>query len=156
MTEISNAKTYSRLRARLIIDKASLDEELVDMPSLLHDALECAANAIAVRDDAKRDLDYVTADASMELRNREKKPAEMAIPGMVQLTQPVQDALSKYDSANNDLAFWNAIVQGMDAKQTSLKALVQLSAQGYFTVNSAVENRREEVHVQRKRLRGDT
>lgn len=155
MSEISNGKVYSRLRARLIIDKGALDQELIDMPSLIHEAMECAVFAVTARDEAKRDLDYASADAAMELRGLEKKPAESAIPGMTLLSQSVADAIQKFDDAKSDLGFWNAIVQGMDAKQTSLKALVQLSAQGYFTVNSAVDARREEIHRERTRIRRD-
>lgn len=154
--EMSNAKLYARLRPRLMIDKLSLDDELIDMPTLLHEALEAAANATTMRDEAKRELDYISADVGMTLRNQtEKKPTEGQVSQLVTLDQDVVTAVQKFDDAKSNLAFWQTMVNGLEAKQTSLKGLVQLASLGYFTVNSAIEERRAELSVKRKALKED-
>jgi hypothetical protein len=153
MTEISNADIYAKLRRSLTIDKMRLDDELISMPGLIHEAIECAANSVAMRDEAKRELDYVSSDVAMQIRaigEQSKKPPEPQITTMTLLNEHVVEATQKYDDAKSDLAFWNAIVQGMEAKQTSLKGLVSLANLGYFTVESAHETARAEITKRRQ------
>lgn len=152
---ISNAQTYKRLQSRLLIDKLDLDTELIDMPALLHEAIAGATQAITARDEAKRQVDYVQATQAMDIRNAtvNTKTTEATIAALTIASPEVQEALAAHDEAKADLGYWNALVNGMESKQSSLKALVQLANLGYFTANSANEDRREEIVRTRKRLR---
>ena len=153
--EIIHFEEYARLQKRLLIDKLDLDTELIDMPGLLHQAIEGATRAITIRDEAKRNLDYVQATQAMDIRNAtvNTKTTEATIAALTISSTEVQEALTIYDDTKAALGFWNGMVQGMEAKQSSLKALVQLASLGYFTSNSANEDRRADIARTRKRLR---
>lgn len=156
---VSNADLYDRLRRQLVIDQNALDEALIAMPTLLHEAIECATTSASIRDEAKRNVDYSQAAAAMRIRQHAettgRKPAETQISQMIQLDQDFIDAAEAYDAAKNDLGFWQAMVSSMEAKQTSLKGLVNLANIGYFTVNSQADKGREELARKRKQLRGN-
>jgi hypothetical protein len=141
---ISNEEIYNQLRSKLLISKMHLDDHLVDIGQLIVEGTESAAWAIAKRDEAKRDYDYEMANTKATLREQaEKKLSESALNDEALLDRKVQKAIEELDTWRYDVVLWQGLVNGLEAHQSSLKSLVLLAGQGYFTIDSAAKSNRE-------------
>jgi hypothetical protein len=152
---ISNEALYNKLRTKMLISKAHLDEHLIEIGVYILEAHEAIAFSISKRDEAKRDLDYTTANQELLVRaeNEGKKTTEGTVRAEVLLSKAVIEAGAEFDTWKYDAALWQGIVNALDAHQSSLKALVQLANQGYFTIRSAADEIKADMATARRRIK---
>lgn len=141
MTTIYRAKDYARLRAQLSIDLHDLTGELVKMPALLMETCECAGEAMRARDKASFDHKTGMALAAAEMRGEVlpsgKSRSEASINSELPLHPRVIEYQEALEEAGASATYWNALVEGMRAKQSSLKRLSDLTITGYLSTSSA-------------------
>jgi hypothetical protein len=146
-------KLYVRLKSRLTIDTMQLDQELIELPQMLSDAGEATAYCIAARDVAKNELDINMSIAADRLRQqpitdsdgKEKRRSEKQIETEIMSIQIVKDAHHRLEEAKLDLALWQSLVDGIRAKQSSIKTVSDLMISGYLAPSSITANRRAEL-----------
>jgi hypothetical protein len=148
-------ETYERLRTKLVFDPMCLDEELIELPMLIMDASELAAEKLAEHDRKKNAHDVTTAEASDDLRSEmisdakgnDKKRSEAQITSEVFLHISVQESLAALEVAKYELALAQALVNSMRAKKDSLKTFAELTISGYLSPNSVLTDRRSEMRT---------
>lgn len=147
-------REYIRLRSSLAIDPLALNEELVEFPMLLMDCCEIAGECLRERD--RCDMAYKTALAlaAAELREEPlqngKARSEAAVSSEAPLQEGPQEAMAALEQAKANLSYWNALVDAMKAKQSSLRRMCDLHVSGYMSSASAVEDARREMAEARR------
>lgn len=144
------AAHYDELKTKLFTDPMRLDEELVQHPMLLMEAIEFTTISMRVRDAAKNDLDTVTAEATVRLRQPErdgKMPSEAKISSLVPLDPFLAAARDEYEEAKADCALWSGLVDAFRQKGSSLKHYAELTVAGFLAPNTV---RRQEMAEKRK------
>ena len=138
--------TYARLRAALAVDMLRFDQELVEIPQLIQEAAEEAANAAAKRDAAKHQRDMAIADASYTMRNIEgKPPSETQIASEVTIVAEVQEAREAYIEAERIADTWRALVEALKNKKEILRTLSDQMMAGFLSPTSIVKDARKEM-----------
>src|SRR6267142_3020317 len=88
---------------RLLIDRNSLDDELINNPSFIQEVCDKAAEAIAHRDAMEQALDTVDAELDSEIREltitKTPKMTETAIKTTIQLRPEHKNAFERYNQA---------------------------------------------------------
>jgi regulator of replication initiation timing len=124
---------------RLLIDKFALDEELIDNPSLVHQVCEECAEAIAVRDAKKEDLETTDAELDAEIREilstTSSKITENVVKGLVQTHARHQKAFKEYNDAKLTAAKATALERAVNTRSEALEQLSRLYSSGYFAIN---------------------
>lgn len=136
----------------LKIDVNALDEELVTNPSLVSDANDAYAEAVAQRDTEKDHLDTVEARLDAIVRAELRKSTEGAIKAAIQVHPERAQAFRRYNEAKLAAAKAQALVNAVSARSEALKKLSELFIAGYFAINSTKKTALGE-QVQYNRLR---
>jgi hypothetical protein len=147
--------TYERLRARLLIDQLSLDQELIDIGELIATAADGVAEAAYKRDTIANQLKLVEAQVADTLRKEQivdgkgasKTRSEAQIDKETPLDAEYQETLVLRTEADFELAKWSALVNGLRAKQSSIKTIGEMTIAGFLT-SDAVYN--QERHNRRR------
>lgn len=152
---------YDRLKKKLTFDPLDFDQELIELPLLIMEASELAAEYIARRDRAKNDLDLVMAEAAYNLRSNAiadskgnpKQRSEAQIETEIPLYKSVQQAQKDLEDAKLALALWQALCDALRAKRDAIKVYADLTISGYLSPNLAQDQRRAEMRaVPRRRV----
>jgi hypothetical protein len=147
---------YARLKARLSIDPMRLDDELIELPALLMEANEAAAEAVSMREVAKNELAMQQALIADRLRREPgdgKKKSETQISSEIALSPEYHDVLDRVEQAKHEAALWLGLVDGFKTKASALKSVADLIVSGYLAPNAAYNARRNELKQKRVALR---
>lgn len=139
---------YSRLRERIVIDPARLDQEVIDHPTLIMEVCEMVADAAELRDRAVNDLDYMKAQVRRELREQrtddnKKRMTEGEIEAQITLDKDIGKSVENIEQAKRSLGMWNGLLEAYRAKGSSLKRLGELMHAGYSASSSVLKTPRE-------------
>ena len=153
---------YDRLRGRLIVNMRRIDDEVIELPGQINEAIACEAHAMAVRDNAKNRLSFLTSQEQARLRNvvvyesenKPRKRTESEIKELAEICDPVQEAAAELDNANYELKLWTGITEGLRSKASSLKRLNELTVAGYISPSSFHTEQRAEMAARRKPIVG--
>jgi len=128
------------LDPRLKIDKYRLDDELLANPQLVQDANEELAEAIAIRDTLKEELDTINARLDAEIREElekdKKKATENIVAMKVQLHPDHKKAFENYNESKLLTGKAAAFEKAVSARADNLRVLADLYKSGYFAINS--------------------
>lgn len=147
--------SYQRLRKKLTLDPLELDQELIELPMLVMEAAEEAAEALSKRDRAKNGLDIAMAVAADHLRREPildakggvKTRSEAQIATEVALYESVQNAQEDVEDTKLNLALWQALVNALQTKRDSLKKYSDLTLAGFLSPNAALDQRRTDIRA---------
>ena len=145
---------YANLRAKLAIDLLRFDQELIEIPQLVQEAAELAAQATERRETCKHLRDIAMADAAYAMRSVEgKAPSETAIASQVVLVDLVQDARNELISAERDADTWKALVYALQNKKEVLRTISEQILAGFMSPTSFVADARKEINEVRQQRR---
>ena len=124
---------------RLLIDKNALDDELINNPSLVQQACDECAEAIAVRDSLKEALG--TVDAELDAVVREElaqigKVTEDKVKAAIQVHPKHAKAFKDYNAAKLKSALADSFVKAVETRSKALEQLSYLYGSGYYAINS--------------------
>jgi hypothetical protein len=132
---------YDELRERLRIDILRIDEELIQLPSLIQSAAESAAESSNDLNQAEHNLAIARAVASSELRNIEDRngrpPSEAKVVSMIEEDSRVQLARRKVDNAKFQARLHNDLYYSLKDKAKLIVKVTDLIISGYLSPNSA-------------------
>lgn len=135
------SKKYDELRSSIRIDKHSLDEELVQFPSVMLEVNEQVAAAIADRDAKKSLLNESEAQALARVRKDAADKGEKITEGAVKERAAMDSLVMKdsdiFQAAEESVRMWQALQNALDAKGKMLRELGSLFVAGYWSVSSA-------------------
>ena len=129
----------SEYKGDLKIDKYSLDEELVNQPSLFMKWAEEYVFALERRDKAKEKLDIVKAEIDADIRNNPKdygfdgKVTEAGISACIIQQEGYSKVNSELIEANKEVNIYAAAKEAMGHKKSSLAKLVELYLTDYWS-----------------------
>ena len=142
---------YSRLRDRITIDPARLDQEVMDHPTLIMEVCEMVADAAELRDRAINDLDYLKAQTRREIRsNSEKRISNDDVEAAMVLDKDIGKAIENIEQAKRVIGMWNGLLEAFRAKGSSMKRLGELMHAGYTASSSVLKTPREHLHDARQ------
>lgn len=121
---------------KLMIDKLSLDEELIKQPTLFFEIAEVSANATSVRDQAKEQLALKDAELGTKHRKKLEASGERATIQLIEervQTDPIhQKYLEKYSAAKEHADKCYAMKESFQQRAYMLRELVALYVSGYY------------------------
>lgn len=124
---------------RLLIDKKSMDDELMNNPSLVQEVCDECAEAIAIRDAAKEALATVDAQLDAEVRMElsvSTKVTEDKVKAAIQTNPRHAEAFKAYNDAKLAAALADSLVKAVETRSKALEQLSYLYGSGYFAINS--------------------
>lgn len=137
-------KLSQRLRQeyydRILINKHVLDDAAAEHPQLFYDIAERSAEAISLRDSAKKRLEDLEATLSRSVRVRtqhdKKSPTERAIADLVRKELSYQEVYDELLALKECAAKWDALRSSAETRSSMLKMLASLYVANYFTTES--------------------
>lgn len=145
MTEL----LYDRLRDRITIDPARLDQESMDHPMLMEQVCEGVADAIFDRDKLINNLDYAKARLRRDLRDRPSDDKKRMTNDDIEFAIVIDDRIGKLiesiEYAKRAVARWNGLLEAYRAKGSALKRLGELMHAGYAASSSVLRSPRERI-----------
>ena len=138
---------YQWFRARLQLDLLDIDNDLIEMPSLVQDAGECAAVANEIRDSAKEEFERTKANIAQQLRDSAigKKPSETMIDSQLPLYELYKQVQAAWSQSRLDAALWATIVEAMRAKSAMIRVSADMLNSGLLTADFLRNKRRAEI-----------
>lgn len=125
-------------RNYLEIDKNSLDDEVVQHPSLFFRVSEAYVEAAAVRDIAKEEL--ATVDAELDRQIREnfegEKITEATIKNQIQTHKAHKAAMDAYLTAKHNADLLGVLKEAFSVKGYMVRDLCSLAVANYFESTS--------------------
>lgn len=127
-------------RGYLKVDKLSLDDELVQQPSLLFSVSEACAEAAAARDMYKELL--ATADAELfekvrdDLDQADEKYTDTRIKGLVQTNKKHRAAFDFFSKAKAKAEMLEALKNAFIQRGYAIRNLCELFVANYYEQNS--------------------
>jgi len=127
----------------LTIDRNALDDMLMQQPTMLLQASEAYANAMALRDKTKADLARLDADMSMQIRKSpvawlgDAKMSEKAIDAAIVSHEVRAASEALYLQAKADAEKALALKDSVHQRGYMLRDLVSLHSMGYWANNNA-------------------
>jgi hypothetical protein len=152
---------YNRLRGLLIIDMKKLDDEVIQLPGLMLESIECEVEAMALRDNAKNRLSFLKSQESARLREvividaskkepTPRKRTEGELNELTEISDVVQEAQGEYEEAKFEYELWRGVTEGLRTKASSLKRLNELTVCGYISPTSLHQDTRAAINATRK------
>ena len=143
------AHEYVWLRNKLQLDLCNIDDEIMEIPSLIQQSGELTSTAIEIRESAKDDYEREKAKAADILRNTHdpdgKKRSETAIQSQLLLSDNVDKAGKELSKARVDAALWQSLTEAFRSKNSAIRVVADLVNSGYLTTSSIYEKRRKEI-----------
>src|SRR5258706_2104666 len=123
---------------RLLIDRNSLDDELINNPSFIQEVCDEAAEAIAHRDAMKDALDTIEAELDAEIREitAKNKMTETAIKTTIQLRPERKKAFDAHNQAKLRAAKAAGLVTAAEARSKAIEGLSRLYTSWYYAIDS--------------------
>lgn len=124
------------MKAYLKIDKNSLDEEIVQQPSLLGAVSDAFAMAAAERDHAKEEAAVVDGELDALYRQDHEKATEGAIKAMIQADRLHMIAYEAYLKSKQKADRLQALKEAFQSRGYMLRDLVSLYTANYYQQES--------------------
>lgn len=139
--------SFSELRQALLIDKNSLDDDLVEQPDLFYRVSEQYTQARSFQDQIKTEITQLESELGAQIREEaELNKAKVTVDAVKQeiAGSPKMIALQKefWDAATT-VGKWASLKESYDMRASALKSLVQLYASNYFSVQTGSRPRAE-------------
>jgi predicted nucleic acid-binding Zn-ribbon protein len=119
-------------RQYLKIDKSSLDDEVVQQPSLFYEVSESCAEASAERDALKEQLAVVDADLDKKIRSKNEKGTEAQIKNQIQAHPDHQKAFAEWLDAKLLADKLTALKDAFKDRSFMIRELGSLFVSNYF------------------------
>lgn len=145
---------YGRLRAKLVIHREALDDEVIELPELVAEVNEIAIAAGARADRFAHERKLKAYQVSADLREDGSKRSEAALSAAVELDEEVQEATLKADKARTSYQFWSRLCDAFRSKQSSLKRLAELMGAGYMASSSVSDVRKNQAEHRARQKEG--
>lgn len=120
----------------LVIDKNSLDQEIIQHPELLFHIAEACIEAASERDARKEILAMTDATIDAEVRDEADKITEAAVKNRIQVHAKHVEAWTSYAEAKQRADVLSALRDSFSTRGFMLRDLVQLHVSGYWENNS--------------------
>lgn len=143
---------YNELKSTLRLDLLRMDEALIELPVQVMEAGEWCSYAIFARDEIEHDLKIEMSKAADLMRRQNDKISEAKITSQIPLDEDVALVRFKLEEAKKDVMLWQALVNALTTKTSSLKRVSDLMVSGYLTPSATREGRRSEISQARRRL----
>lgn len=115
-------------RERLSIDRTDLDQCLIEQPEVFWHVAEALAQEIARRDEAKLELEELTAQLDQDLRGQaarnEEKLTELALQNRLRVLPKIQEAQRKYLERRKTADQLQALKEAFQQRSFMLRELV--------------------------------
>ena len=144
------ALDWERIKAGIPISMPSIDDHIMELPSLLMEAAEHTAHAIKLREQAEHDLKVTAALVADKLRAENEKISEAKITSMLPLDDDYNATRERLESLRTEAALWQALVDAIRMKQSALKMTTDLIIAGYLTKSTVTTDAREVLAEQRR------
>jgi hypothetical protein len=129
--------TLEELERGLKIDEHGLEQECVQQPELFYRIAKQAMRARTVRDQLKRDLERIEAEAVIEIRaqaeRRDVKMTVKDIEAAVIMNLKVRQATSQLGTANETLGNLEALKESYSQRKDMLRELANLYVANYYS-----------------------
>ena len=140
---------YIWLKRRLALDLPNIDDDIMEIPSLIQQAGELTSTAIEIRETAKEDYERAKAHAAEILRNtsdpKGKQRSETAIQSQVVLSPEVEQRGKELSTCRLDAALWQSLTEALRSKNSAIRVVADLLNSGFLTSSSIMEKRRREI-----------
>lgn len=140
---------YVWLRRRLTLDLCNIDDEIMEIPSLIQQAGELTSTAIELRELAKEDYEREEAKAADILRTtpdtKGKQRSETAIQSEIPLSDDVKASLVELSRCRLDAALWQSLTEALRSKNSAIRVVADLLNSGFLTSSSIYDKRRKEL-----------
>jgi len=140
---------YIWLKRRVGLDIPSIDDEVMEIPSLIQQAGELTSTAIEIRELAKEDYERAKAHAAETLRNtsdpKGKQRSETAIQSQLILSPEVEQRGKELSASRLDAALWQSLTEALRSKNSAIRVVADLLNSGYLTSSSITEKRRRDI-----------
>lgn len=140
---------YVAFKEKLAIHRHSLDDEVIELPSLFMEISEIALLAAAREARFSNELKFAKAQAAEALAEAGPKRTAKEMEAAVEVDDDVIEAVKKHERARSSAQFWARLLDAFRAKQSSLKRLGEYMMAGYM-VSSSVADVRKGQAEQRK------
>jgi len=140
------------------LDKDRLDEEWVNQPLLYQEYAIKLANARAKHEQAKTELELVTAELDSQIRGNPsvfgiEKTTEGAISNTILLQKEYKTAVNDMLELKHTMDVLQAVVYALDHRKKSLENLVELRLADYFSSPQTKSNGSHEQMEESRRKR---
>jgi hypothetical protein len=140
---------YVWLRSRIGIDQLRIDEEVIELPTLIQKAAEFTASAIELREVSKEEVQRAQAQVADQLRQtltpNKKHRSETMIASEIYLSSYLQGKMEEHSKARLDAALWGSIVEALRSKNSAIRVIADLLNTGFITPNAIMDKRRKEI-----------
>ena len=147
------ALDLAEFRKYLVIDKHTLDDEIVRQPTLFEKVSDACVEAIAERDALKEEL--ASVDAKLDGEIRAKLSAEKATEGQIKSRIQVNNrhvvAMEHYLHAKQVADQFNVLKEAFEQRNFMLRKLVDLYTSNYFESSSVRSTAQEDRLVYERR-----
>jgi hypothetical protein len=130
-------------KARLLIERDNLDQELIEQPQLYYEVSENLAQSVGRRDAKKNELKRLEAELFtyyMQELGKSAKPTQAKVEAAVGQDEDYQGLYGEYLDANREADLWLAMKEAYSQRSYVLKDLCSLHISGYFS-NSSVQGK---------------
>lgn len=123
----------------LEIDKDNLDNACLDQPRRFLKWSVAYAEAIRVRDEAKRNASVIKSNTNLDVRTRPEaygianKPTVDSIAAVVESNEEVNKAEKDISDAQYAVNIYSAAKEALDQRRSMLERLVALYISGYYS-----------------------
>jgi hypothetical protein len=125
------------LKKLLVIDKLSLDDEIIRQPSLFFQISEAYVTAVGERDTLKEQLATIDAEIDGELRSgAQTRITDTAVKNLVQCDKDHKKAFKKYIDAKVKADQLGALKEAFNQRSFMLRDLASLYVANYFDHSS--------------------
>jgi len=140
----------------LDINEHELDKEWIEQPRLYHKYARKLADARLAFDEAKANLDLVSADLDNKIRESPEdydleKVTEPGIKNCVLLQDEYREAIQALNDARHEVNVLEAAVSALDHRKRALEKLVDLFAMDYFAEPKTPKTSRAKEYVEDKK-----
>jgi hypothetical protein len=145
--------TYDALKAKLPIDLLRLDSDLTELPQLVQEAAEQAADLLNELNSADHELDVAKAQAAADIRaafEGSKAPSETQISSVIELNPNVQAARVKLNEARFQSKKANDMVSSFRDKSRLIGKCADMIVSGFITPSSVYRKEKEHMAKLRK------
>ena len=130
----------NKLKALLVIDKSSLDDEISRQPTLFYEVAEALVSAMAERDAAKEELATIDAELDGQVRaalaKSEDKVTEAMVKNAVQVHKRHEAAFDAYMALKTDADLLGAMKEAFGQRSYMLRDLCSLYVASYYEQTS--------------------
>lgn len=138
----SEIEELDGFRDRLMVDKYSLDQELIEQPSLFYDIGAKHERAVAKQEEAQAEVSRIEAEVDQEVRDSAPdKTTETDIKKQVALNERVQVAQEEYRNCREIASRWKVLREACQQRSYILKELVGLYTSQYWAESSVNADR---------------